>query len=104
MYLGVVLKVRAHAHDASDKPRTNASAAKRANINHSSGPTYYKANRSLESEYWGHANKVQVITGGRMISSCQFMTVNRIRERESHTKISPKRTTGSLCRGPKLSR
>jgi len=27
MYFGIVLKVRAHAHDASDKPRTNASAA-----------------------------------------------------------------------------
>lgn len=33
----------------------------------SSGPTY-KANRYLESEYWGHANEVQVITGGRMTS------------------------------------
>jgi len=27
MYFGIVLKVRAHAYDASDKSRTNASAA-----------------------------------------------------------------------------
>lgn len=27
MYFGIVLKVRAHAHDASNKPRTNAGAA-----------------------------------------------------------------------------
>jgi len=27
MYSGIVIKVRAHAHDASDKSRTDASAA-----------------------------------------------------------------------------
>ena len=64
MYLGIILKVRAHAHDVSDQRRTNASAANELIL---ITPFSLRA-LFQKSEYWEYANEVQVITGGRMIS------------------------------------